>query len=56
VPEERPRGDAGALGDLGHGGLLVALVDEELQGRLAQSSGSVRLPSGHPAILGDVTS
>ena len=41
VAEERPRGQPGALGDLGHGGLLVAALEEQLH-RGLRAGGHVR--------------
>ena len=47
VPEERPRGQSGPVGDLGHGGLLVPALDVQLHRCLAEPTARVRLPSTH---------
>jgi len=47
VAEERALGESGARRDLGHGGLVVAPLGIELERRLLQASGGIRLPTTH---------
>jgi hypothetical protein len=47
VPEEGAFGEAGALGDLRHGGLVEAAFGVELQCGAFEPPARVRLPSAH---------
>ena len=55
VPEEGARRHPRPLGDLGHGRLLEALLDVQVQRRRAQPAGGVRLPATHGCMIGDDT-
>ena len=53
VAEERPLGEAGALGDLGRGRALVPALGVELERGFAQPEASVRFPAGHASQSND---
>ena len=55
VAKERAAGEARALGDLGHGGLVVALLGEEVEGGHDQPLARAGFPSRHAATLADAT-
>ena len=56
VPEKRSLRQAGAVGDLGHSGVLETALAVEGESRLLEPSTCVWLPPAHSAILGDNSS
>jgi len=52
VPEERPLGQPGSGGDVGHRGLVEATFGEHLRRGLLQPAARIRLPPAHGPILG----
>ena len=53
VPEERPLGEAGPLGDVRHRRLLEPALAVELHGRPSKPPACVWLPSDHEPIVVD---
>jgi len=55
VPEEGALGQSGSLGDLDNGGVVVALLGEQVECGAHQALPCVRFPSGHAHSVDDAT-